>query len=66
MPSDGVKQRKGKAHNGETPDTSKSSGKDEVKKDEDEASGKSDQCSSVDVRTVASLLSLSACFLLAW
>ncbi|XP_017349175.1 inhibitor of nuclear factor kappa-B kinase-interacting protein isoform X1 [Ictalurus punctatus] len=61
MPSDGVKQRKGKA--GETPDTSKPCGRDEVQKDGD---GKTDQCSSVDARTVVSLLSLSACFLLAW
>ncbi|XP_060746020.1 inhibitor of nuclear factor kappa-B kinase-interacting protein isoform X1 [Tachysurus vachellii] len=51
MPSDGVKQRKGKAQNGDA-DTS--------------PSGKTSQCSSVDLRTVVSLLSLSACFLLAW
>ncbi|XP_027007351.1 inhibitor of nuclear factor kappa-B kinase-interacting protein-like [Tachysurus fulvidraco] len=51
MPSDGVKQRKGKAQNGDA-DTS--------------PSGKTSQCSSVDLRTAVSLLSLSACFLLAW
>ncbi|GAA6105836.1 inhibitor of nuclear factor kappa-B kinase-interacting protein-like [Tachysurus ichikawai] len=51
MSSDGVKQRKGKAQN-EDADTS--------------PSRKTSQCSSVDLRTVVSLLSLSACFLLAW
>lgn len=68
MPSDGVKQRKGKAsaaHNGETADTSKPCGRDEVKNNGD-ASEKPSHCSAVDVRTVVSLLSLSACFLLAW
>ncbi|XP_026778505.3 inhibitor of nuclear factor kappa-B kinase-interacting protein isoform X2 [Pangasianodon hypophthalmus] len=68
MPSDAGKQRRGKAaaaQDGETPDTSKACARDEVKKGRD-ASGKSNQCSSLDVRTVVSLLSLSACFLLAW
>ncbi|MCI4389049.1 hypothetical protein PGIGA_G00093320 [Pangasianodon gigas] len=68
MPSDAVKQRRGKAaaaQDGETPDTSKPCARDEVKKGGD-APGRSDQCSSLDVRTVVSLLSLSACFLLAW
>ncbi|KAK3518169.1 hypothetical protein QTP70_033264, partial [Hemibagrus guttatus] len=68
MSSDGVKPRKGKAaaaHNGDTADTVKPCGRDEVKKNGD-TSGKTSQCSAVDVRTVVSLLSLSACFLLAW
>lgn len=68
MPSDGVKQRKGKAaaaHHVETTDISKPCGKDEVKEAGD-APGKTGPYSSVDVSTVVSLLSLSACFLLAW
>ncbi|KAF5898831.1 inhibitor of nuclear factor kappa-B kinase-interacting protein isoform X1, partial [Clarias magur] len=68
MPSDGVKQRKARAAsapNGQTPDTSKPRGDEGVKKDGD-AGGKPAQCCFVDVRTVVSLLSLSACFLLAW
>ncbi|XP_046729241.1 inhibitor of nuclear factor kappa-B kinase-interacting protein isoform X1 [Silurus meridionalis] len=68
MPSDGVKQRKGKiatSNNGETTETPKPCGGDGEKKDGD-VWGKTNPRSLVDIRTVVSLVSLSACFLLAW
>ncbi|XP_058273251.1 inhibitor of nuclear factor kappa-B kinase-interacting protein isoform X2 [Hemibagrus wyckioides] len=68
MSSDGLKRRKGKAAaalNGDSADTVQPCGGDEDKNNGD-TSGKTSRCSAVDVRTVVSLLSLSACFLLAW
>ncbi|KAL6459955.1 hypothetical protein MHYP_G00317140 [Metynnis hypsauchen] len=75
MPSSEVKHRKGKtsvSHDGEANGTSKPSSREEGKKDgaglseqNRPAAGKSGLCSSLDLRTTVSFLSLSACCLLA-
>ncbi|XP_036433325.1 inhibitor of nuclear factor kappa-B kinase-interacting protein isoform X2 [Colossoma macropomum] len=75
MPSSEVKHRKGKtsvSHDGETNGTSKPSSREEGKKDgaglseqNSLTAGKSGLCSSLDLRTTVSFLSLSACCLLA-
>ncbi|TSK13207.1 Inhibitor of nuclear factor kappa-B kinase-interacting protein [Bagarius yarrelli] len=66
MPSDGVKLRKGKAaDNGDTADPAQICAKEKVKRHE-VAPEKHPQGFSVDIRTVVSLVSLSACLLLAW
>ncbi|XP_017549453.1 inhibitor of nuclear factor kappa-B kinase-interacting protein isoform X1 [Pygocentrus nattereri] len=75
MPSSEVKHRKAKtsvSHDGETNGTSKPSSREEGKKDgagpseqNRPTAGRSGLCSSLDLRTTVSFLSLSACCLLA-